>query len=121
NALSMALSLYPHDLSGNYAEQSTRKTDIFAEHPWRTRNVMRYVLPAGYAVAELPEGGTVKSEHVVFTQKITKTDDGFIVDEDTALLSRRIPLKDYASFREACLKADAFMKRKLRIVPRGAS
>ena len=112
----MAVSLYPHDLTGSYAEQSTRKTDIFIDHPWRTRNVMRYVLPAGYAVAELPSGGTVKGDHVSFTQVITKTADGFIVDEDTSILTRRIPQKDYATFRDACLRADALMKRKLRIV-----
>ena len=30
-SFSMALSLYPHDLSGNYAQQSARKTDIFLD------------------------------------------------------------------------------------------
>ena len=111
----MAISLYPHDLVGNYAEQSARKTDIFLDHPWRTRNVMRYVLPAGLMPVDLPTGGTVTSEHLSFTQIITKTADGFIVDENTAILSRRIPAADYAAFRDAALKADALMKRKLRI------
>lgn len=114
--LTMALSLYPHDLVGNYAEQSTRKTDIFLDRPWRTRNVMRYVVPADVAVADLPTGGTVKSKYLSFTQTITKTDDGFIVDEDTSILVRRIPVADYAAFREAALKADALMKRKVRFV-----
>jgi cellulose synthase operon protein C len=113
--LTMALSLYPHDLAGNYAQQSARKTDIFLERPWRTRNVMRYVLPPGFTVADLPSGGSVKSKHLVFTQTITRTPDGFIVDEDTAIASRRIPAADYTSFREAALKADSFMKRKIRI------
>lgn len=116
-ALSMALSLYPHDLSGNYAQQSSRKADIFLERPWRTRNVMRYVVPDGFTVADLPTGGSVKSEHLVFTQTITRTPDGFIVDEDTAVLSRRIPAADYARFRDAALRADALMKRKIRFVP----
>lgn len=111
----MALSLYPHDLAGNYAEQSRRKTDIFVDHPWRTRNVMRYVLPAGWSVADLPVGGTVKSDHVSFTQTVTRTSDGFIVDEDTAVTSRRIPLADYPKFREAALRADALMKRTIRL------
>lgn len=114
-SFSMALSLYPHDLSGNYAQQSARKTDIFLDNPWRTRNVMRYVLPAGWTVADLPTGGTVKSDQLAFTQTITRTADGFIVDEDTAILVRRIPVKDYARFRAAALKADALMKRTIRI------
>jgi hypothetical protein len=114
--LTMAVSLYPHDLSGSYAQQSSRKTAIFLDRPWRTRNVMRYVVPAGLDIADLPAGGTVKSEHMTFTQTITKTSDGFIVDEDTAIHSRRIPAEDYQSFRDACLKADALMKRKIRFV-----
>ncbi len=114
-SLSMAVSLYPHDLSGSYAQQSTRKTDIFLDHPWRTRNVMRYVLPKGARVDDLPKGGTVKGKHLAFTQKITRTADGFIVDEDTAVLDRRIPASDYVAFRDACLRADALMKRTLRI------
>lgn len=113
----MALSLYPHDLSGNYGQQSARKTAIFLDHPWRTRNVMRYVLPPGWTVADLPAGGTVKNEYVSFTQTITRTEDGFIVDEDTAMLQRRIPAQDYAKLRDAALKADAFMKRTIRLRP----
>ena len=80
--LSMAISLYPHDLSGVYAELSARTTDVFVDHPWRTRNVMRYVLPRGWRVEDLPAGGEVKSQHLAFTQTITRTPDGFIVDED---------------------------------------
>lgn len=111
----MALSLYPHDLAGNYAEQSKRKTDIFVEQPWRTRNVMRYVLPKGWSVADLPAGGSVKSDHVSFTQTVTKTQDGFIVDEDTSITQRRIPVAAYAKFRDAALRADALMKRTIRL------
>ena len=114
-ALTLQLSLYPHDLSGSYAERSTRKTDVFVDHPWRTRNVMRYVLPPGFAATDLPSGGVVENPWVRFTQTITRTEDGFIVDEDTALLSRRIPRDKYAELRAAALAADALMKRKVRI------
>ena len=120
-SLAMALSLYPHDLAGSYAPQSERKTDIFIDRPWRTRNVMRYVLPAGLVVNDLPSGGSVKTEHLAFTQTITRTPDGFIVDEDTAFLVRRIPVKDYPRLREAALRADALMKRTIRMSARDPS
>ncbi|HEY1100872.1 MAG TPA: DUF3857 domain-containing protein [Myxococcota bacterium] len=116
-SLVMPVSLYPHDVAGNYADQSARRFELFIDHPWRTRNVMRYVLPPGMQVVDLPRGGEVRGEHLQFTQTITKTDDGFIVDEDTAILSRRIPRDDYAAFRDQALAADRLMKRKLRIVP----
>jgi hypothetical protein len=114
----MPLSLYPHDVAGNYAGQSSRRFELFVERPWRTRNVMRYVLPAGFVVETLPSGGSVVGPHLQFTQTVTKTADGFIVDEDTAITSRRIPVVDYPAFREQALAADRLMKRKLRIVRR---
>lgn len=114
-ALTLQLSLYPHDLTGSYAERSSRKTDVFVDYPWRTRNVMRYVLPPGFAATDLPSGGVVENPWVRFTQTITRTEDGFIVDEDTALLSRRVPRDKYAELRAAALRADALMKRKVRI------
>lgn len=114
-SLTLPLSLYPHDLSGSYAEQSTRKRSLFFDHPWRTRNVMRYVLPPGFRVAELPAGGSVDGPHVKFTQKVTATADGFIVDEDTALVARRVDVDAYARFRRDALSADALMKRTLRL------
>ena len=117
--LTLPVSLYPHDLSGTYAEQSSRKMDLFFDHPWRTRNVMRYVLPPGFVVEDLPRGGSVQGPLVQFTQTITKTNDGFIVDEDTAIVVRRIAVADYPRFRKDALAADALMKRTLRITRKG--
>lgn len=120
-SLVMPLSLYPHDLTGNYAETSSRRFELFVDHPWRTRNVMHYVLPPGMRVHDLPRGGRVENRHLRFVQTVVPTADGFTVDEDTALLSRRIPVADYAAFREAALTADRFMKRKIHIIPVGDS
>jgi hypothetical protein len=116
---SMPVSLYPHDLAGNYAEQSARRFPLFVDHPWRTRNVMRYVLPADWSVRDLPEGGRVDGRFIRFVQKVERTADGFIVDEDTALLVRRVEVDEYEQFRAEALAADRWMKRTLRIVPEG--
>jgi hypothetical protein len=80
---------------------------------------MRYVLPAGMHVEELPKGGRVESAHIVFVQTVTQTANGFIVDEDTSMLSRRIPVAEYRTFREATIAADRLMKRKIRILSVG--
>jgi tetratricopeptide (TPR) repeat protein len=118
-SLSMPLSLYPHDLAGSYADQSTRRFSLWLDHPWRTRNVVRYVLPAGFVALDLPSGGRVDGRFVRFVQTITKTADGFVVDEDASMLTRRVDVADYARFRAEALAADALMKRTLRIVPVG--
>ncbi len=114
-SLTLQVSLYPHDLTGNYADRSARTTDVWVEYPWRTRNVMRYVLPPGVTVADLPSGGVVQGSFVSFTQTITRTADGFIVDEDTALRARRIPVESYAQFRADAVAADALMRRRVRM------
>ncbi|MCC7074844.1 MAG: DUF3857 domain-containing protein [Deltaproteobacteria bacterium] len=114
-SLTMQLSLYPHDLTGSYADRSTRKTDVWVEYPWRTRNVMRYVLPPGYGIADLPSGGVVDDAALAFTQTITRTADGFIVDEDTMVRARRVPVSLFPRFRAAAIAADALMKRRVRL------
>jgi len=116
---SMPVSLYPHDLAGNYADQSMRRFALFLDHPWRTRNVMRYVLPPGWTVRDLPPGGRVDGRFVRFVQTVEQSADGFVVDEDTSLLARRVEVADYEQFRAEALAADQLMKRTLRVVPQG--
>jgi len=111
--------LYPHDLAGNYADQSMRRFALFLDHPWRTRNVMRYVLPPGWTVRDLPPGGRVDGRFVRFVQTVEQSADGFVVDEDTSLLARRVEVADYEQFRAEALAADQLMKRTLRVVPQG--
>ena len=77
---------------------------------------MRYRLPPKYRVMEFPKGEVIRSEHLFFQQRVSPTEDGFVVDEDTMLLFRRLPVGDYPDFREAALAADAQMKRKVRIL-----
>ena len=111
----MPISLYPHGLTNSFARNSQRQHAVWLTYPWRTRNVMHYRLPVGYAVADLPSSRKVESKHLVFSQNIKKMPDGFVIEEDTQLKSRLIPLDDYQAFRKATLQADALMKRKIRI------
>jgi hypothetical protein len=76
---------------------------------------MRYRLPPGLEVVDLPSTREVQSEHLVFTQRIERTEDGFLVDEETSLESRRVPVEDYPAFRAAALQADSMMKRVVRL------
>ncbi|MFZ9888990.1 MAG: DUF3857 domain-containing protein, partial [Myxococcota bacterium] len=114
--LLLPLSLYPQQLATNYARQSSRQHDVWAAYPWRTRNVMRYRLPPGYVLAELPPSGRVNSEHLSFEQRISLDRGAIVVEEDTRLLSRRIPKEDYPRFRAAALAADQLMQRRMRLV-----
>jgi hypothetical protein len=115
-ALVMPLSLYPHDLVQSYARRSDRTQPVWLEAPWKTRNVMRYKLPTGYVATELPTSSVVDAPGFRFEQKITVTSDGFIVDEETTFSARHIPLEDYAAVRDALARADALMRKRVRMV-----
>ena len=115
----MPISLYPHGLTNSFARNSRRQHDVWLTYPWRTRNVMRYRLPDGYVVSDLPKSRSVESKHMNFSQRIREMPDGFVVEEDTQIKSRTIPLDEYQAFRKATLQADAIMKRKVRISAAG--
>jgi hypothetical protein len=110
----LPISLYPHGLASAYAASPRRLSDVVLDHPWQTRNVMRYVLPPGVQPRRLPAPRTIETPHLRFVQHIELAADGaVVVDELTELPSRRVPLADYPLFREACLAADAAMQQRL--------
>jgi Tfp pilus assembly protein PilF len=113
--LALPISLYPHGLVGSYARRSERKLPVWLDHPWRIRNEMRYVLPDGWEIADLPASSRVESEHLIFTQRIERTEDGFLVEEDTQIRSRSIPAESYAELQRAAAEADAIMQRRVRL------
>jgi hypothetical protein len=115
-ALVMPLSLYPHDLVQSYARRSDRSQPVWLEAPWKTRNVMRYRLPAGFVATDLPASSVVEAPGFRFEQRLTTTTDGFIVDEETSFATRQIPVENYAAVREALTRADALMRKRVRIV-----
>jgi hypothetical protein len=115
----LPISLYPHALVASYAERSRRETAVWLRHPWRTTNRMRYVVPPGWAPVELPRTRVIETAHFAFRQEVTPTEDGFLVVEDTALLSREVPVADYDELRTALVEAEELMKRKVRLVKEG--
>ena len=119
DGLELPLSLYPQDLVKSYAANDERLYDVVVRNPWRGENRMRYILPAGFALPDLPKDLRIDNPHLLFKQSFERFDDGFAVVETTVLRSKKIPVKDYAAFRQACLKADAAMQRRL-LLQRGA-
>lgn len=108
--LRVPITLYPHELAREYAPTATRRHDVVLNFPFITRNRMRFVLPQGATVEDLPSSGTVSSPHFEFTQTITGQADGYVVEEVAHLKSRRIPAADYPRFRQALLEADRRMR-----------
>lgn len=57
---------------------------------------MHYILPPDYVAADLPETGEANGNHIEFRQTITRVANGFVVDEDASVTSRRIPREPLA-------------------------
>ncbi|MCK6546117.1 DUF3857 domain-containing protein [Myxococcota bacterium] len=109
----LPLTLFQHQVASAYASLATRKNDIFVNHPWSTRNVVRYQLPPGTKLESLPEGVELDTPHVSVKQIVRAIPGGFETDDTVTLKSRRVPAADYAAFREACLAVDRALGRKV--------
>ena len=113
--LTIPVTLFQHQVSGAYTTLAERKLDLYISHPWSTRNVIRYRLPKGAKIEELPKGVSIDSEHIALVQKIRRVEGGFQTDDQVTLKSRVIPAKAYAKFRQACLAIDRALARKVII------
>lgn len=118
--VTLPVSLYPHELEREYAPTPRRRTDVVLNFPFHTRNVMRFVLPAGATIRELPQGIVLDTPNFEFRQEIRRQPDGYTVDELAHFKTRRIPVADYAALRNAVLEADRRMRARVVVVmPKG--
>jgi tetratricopeptide (TPR) repeat protein/transglutaminase-like putative cysteine protease len=113
--LSIPVALFRHEVAGTYAKLAERRTTLTITHPWSTQNVIRYRLPEGARVVELPESVTIDTEHIRLEQLVRKTEDGFETDDTVTMKSKQIQVEDYAEFREGCLAIDRALARKVVI------
>ena len=84
---------------------------------------MRYRLPEGYSVVDLPKSEIIKTPFFKFSQEIEPTEDGFELVEEVELPKKEIPVEAYPEFRRAVIAADRLMERRVRLSPKkdGAS
>lgn len=109
--LLLPVALYQHQVATAYAQLAERKTALHINHPWTTTNEIRYVLPEGSTVEQLPEGVTIESKHVSLVQVVEKTPDGFLTRDTVSLKTKTIPPEDYGEFRNTCLAIDRALER----------
>jgi tetratricopeptide (TPR) repeat protein len=113
--LALPVALFEHEVARSFAQLPARRTAIHLEHPWATRNVVRYELPEGATLETLPAGMAIESEHVSLVQTVRAVPGGFETDDTVTIRSRVVPVEDYARFREACLAIDRALARKVVI------
>ncbi|MEP6653281.1 MAG: hypothetical protein ABJA82_07980, partial [Myxococcales bacterium] len=119
------------DLVRTYARLSSRRLDLVLAYPWQHHEVLRYELPAGYAVTSLPLARHVQSKFGSFDlrvrvqEKYDRQDDSqgdrlprvppgtVIADARLDVQRDRIPAGDYPAFRKFLADVDAVMAERI--------
>ncbi len=105
-----------------YASLAERRFDLVLQSPWMNSFALRYVLPAGYSVAELPSAVEEKTPfgHVRLSYRVEG--NALVADGEVALSVARVKAEDYAAFREFLGRVDRAFGRKvlLRATPQTA-
>ncbi|MEO5769254.1 MAG: DUF3857 domain-containing protein [Polyangia bacterium] len=120
------------DLVRTYARLSSRRLDLVLAYPWQHQEVLRYELPAGYAVTSLPRARHIQSKFGSFDlrvrvqEKHERQDDpqrddrlppvppGTVIAEARLDVQRdRIPAGDYAAFRKFLADVDEVMAERI--------
>ncbi len=100
-----------------YATLPERKYDLQLQGPWMNQFTLRYTLPAGYTVAELPP--TMDEQKPWGRVKLTYREEGgkLIADGELILPLARIKAEDYHAFREFLGRVDRAFGRKVVLKP----
>jgi len=98
-----------------YASLAERRFDLMMQGPWLNSFALRYTLPAGWTVAELPQAveETTKFGYVKLSYKV---EGGKLVAEgEMALTAARVKAEDYPAFREFLGRVDRAFGRRVLI------
>ncbi|MBF5046586.1 DUF3857 domain-containing protein [Aggregicoccus sp. 17bor-14] len=111
----------PRSYVQTYAPLVERHYDLVMSTPWVNRFSLRYHLPQGYRVAQLPPAyeETTPFGRVRLTQRM---ENGQLVAEgELALTTARVKAEDYAAFRAFLGRIDQAFARKVTAVSGGTT
>ena len=114
-SVSFKALLAPHELTTTYAALAQREHDLFLRFPYTSSKTMRFVLPEGAAVLDLPERFELTSEPLDCTITYTEEPGAVVVQCELAMKAVRVPVEQYAAFRETCRAVDEKQSERIRI------
>jgi hypothetical protein len=101
NRLRLPLSAREEDFVRSYARLSQRHHELVLAYPWQQEQELRFHIPAGWRVEQLPAPRKLDSEYGRFRQEVTASDDGreMTVRSSLEVSRHRIPPAEYPGFR----------------------
>jgi tetratricopeptide (TPR) repeat protein len=107
--------LAPHELTKAYAALAKREHDVVMRFPSTSSKTMRFVLPEGAKVVDLPERLELATEPFDCTITYTEEPGAVVVNCELVMKAVRVPVAQYAAFREACHAVDEKQSERIRI------
>ncbi|MDP3274248.1 MAG: DUF3857 domain-containing protein [Deltaproteobacteria bacterium] len=103
------------ELTSQYAERTSRSSDVMVPGPMRVheRRVIR--LPAGSTVTELPAAASLRGPSVSLEYTLSHTGNTVTVERTETWHTHRVSVRDYAVFREQCQRIDDALGRRMSI------
>jgi hypothetical protein len=96
-----------------YASLAERRFDLVMQGPWLNSFSLRYTLPGGYTVAELPQAveETTKFGRVKLSYRVEN--GALIADGEVALTQPRVKADEYPQFRDFLGRVDRAFGRRI--------
>ena len=117
------VTLFPDELGVNMAPEgaSSRRTDLVLRLPTSAEIDTTIVPPPGMAVDQLPDPVRLDTTHATYLQEARLEDGRAVVHIEVVYKDRRVPLEDYAEFREFCLAVDRAQDQTIVLAPVGGT
>jgi hypothetical protein len=113
--VSFKLLLAPQDLTQHYAGLAEREHDVMLDFLWTITKTVRYVLPDGAQVVDLPEPFELDTAHVACSITCAEEEGAVVVRSTVTVKVVRVPVDEYAAFREAVRAIDDKQSERIRI------
>jgi cellulose synthase operon protein C len=99
--LRLPLSAREEDFVRSYARLSQRKHELVLAYPWQQEQELRFRIPAGWRIEQLPPPRLLESDFGRFRQEVTASDDRreMTVRSTLEVSRNRISASEYPGFR----------------------
>lgn len=114
NVLRIAPTPNP-ELTSEYAERSSRTSDVMLPGPLSVHDRRTIRFPAGSTVSEVPAAASVRTAWVSLEYTVQHSGTTLNVERTLTYHVDRVPVGEYQAFRDACARIDEALARRVTV------